>query len=71
MALMRLEPARRWDLGGWEIVACRAFPPRPWLPRLTFVRSGWKRGWGYHGGLFWKGGDLRWLTVYLTWRKSK
>jgi hypothetical protein len=65
------EPPRRFYVLGWEVLAMRAFPPRPWLPRLTRVSTGWKRGWGYRGGLFWKGGDLRWLTVYLSWRKPK
>jgi hypothetical protein len=64
-----LEPARRWDIMGWEINACRARPLR-WLPRLTRVSTGWKRGWGEQN-ILWRGGDLRWLSVYLTWRRLR
>jgi len=64
-------PPRSWTVFGWEIWVTRSFPKRPWIPRVTRMKNNWKRGWGYRGGLLNKGGDLRWLTLYVTLRKSR
>lgn len=55
-----LVPTKRWEIRSWEILATRARPPCPWRPRSRWFSGPLSRG-----------GDLRWLTVYITWRKYR